>query len=277
MEVRYLPDDRSYERMTTEELRSVFVLDSLFATGEVRMTYCDADRAILGGAIPLDRPLHLQSSKKEMAANYFAERREIGIVNIGGEGVVSADKADFRLGTHDMVYIGRGTQEVRFSSSDRATPAVFYFASFPAHTACPSRMVHRNDAEHQLLGDSATSNKRTINRYIHTGGAKSCQLVMGMTELDTGSVWNTMPPHTHQRRMEAYLYYDLGPDDIVVHLMGRPDATRNLILRNRQVVVSPSWSIHCAAATKNYRFVWAMGGENQEFGDMDAVAMTDLR
>ncbi len=263
--------------MTTAELRSIFVLDSLFVPGTVAMTYCDADRAILGGAIPTERPLALQSSKKEMSADYFAERREIGIVNIGGNGVVAADGQEFAVGIHDMVYIGRGTKEVQFRSDDPARPAVFYFASFPAHAAYPNALAPKKNAERAQLGTAAGANKRTINRYIHAGGVKSCQLVMGMTELDSGSVWNTMPAHTHQRRMEAYLYYDLSPEDIVVHLMGRPDATRSVILRDRQVVVSPSWSIHCASATKNYRFVWAMGGENQEFGDMDAVAMTDLR
>ncbi len=277
MEVRYFPDDRSYERMTTDELRSTFVLETLFVPGAVSMTYCDADRIIVGGAIPTDRPLELLSSKKEMASEYFAERREIGIVNIGGNGSVVADGKEIALHANDMLYVGRGTRMVQFRSDDPSRPGVFYFASFPAHASHPNAVVSKENAERAQLGTDGGANKRTIHRYIHAGGAKSCQLVMGMTELSPGSVWNTMPPHTHQRRMEAYLYYDLDPEDIVVHLMGRPDATRSVIIRNRQVVVSPSWSIHCAAATKHYRFVWAMGGENQEFGDMDAVAMSDLR
>ncbi len=263
--------------MTTEELRRMFVLDSLFIPGSVGRTYCDVDRAIVGGAVPTDRVLTLQASKKEMAAEYFAERREIGIVNIGNEGVVIADGKEFGVATNDMVYIGRGTREVQFRSVAASTPAVFYFVSYPAHAQYPNTLAPKRSADHSFLGTSASANTRTINRYIHAGGVKSCQLVMGMTELETGSVWNTMPPHTHQRRMEVYLYYDLGAEDVVVHLMGRPDATRSVILRERQAIVSPSWSVHCAAATRNYRFVWAMGGENQEFGDMDAVAMTDLR
>lgn len=276
MEVRYLPDDRSYERMTTAELRAAFVLDTLFVPGALAMTYCDADRLIIGGAVPTRKPLALLASKKEMAADYFAERREVGIVNIGGDGIVIADKKEFPLQCHDMVYIGKGTKDIQFKSAKAAQPAYFYFASFPAHSPSPNALITKKEAEHANLGSTEGANKRTINRYIHAGGVRSCQLVMGMTELEVGSVWNTMPAHTHMRRMEAYLYYDLGPDDIVVHLMGKPDATRNLILRNRQAVISPSWSIHCASATKSYRFVWAMGGENQEFGDMDPVAMQDL-
>lgn len=277
MEVRYMPDDRSYERMSTNELRAAFVLDTLFTPGALAMTYCDADRLIVGGAVPAKKPLALLASKKEMAAEFFAERREIGIVNLAGEGVIVADKTEYPLQPHDMLYLGRGTKDIQFRSVKAREPAYFYFASFPAHTSHPHARIAAADAEHAQLGSAEAANKRVINRYIHTGGIQSCQLVMGMTELETGSVWNTMPPHTHMRRMEAYLYYGLGPDDIVVHLMGRPEATRSLILRNLQVVIAPSWSIHCAAATTNYRFVWAMGGENQEFGDMDAVRMQDLR
>ena len=241
------------------------------------MNYSDADRAILGGVVPGAQPLQLLASKKEMAATYFAERREIGVINIGGEGVVKADGKEYIIRTHDMLYIGRGTREIEFANALPSHSAAFYFVSFPAHTTYPTQVASLSGADRSHLGAVETANKRTINRYIHPGGVKSCQLVMGMTELEIGSVWNTMPPHTHQRRMEAYLYYDIGPDDLVVHLMGKPEATRSLIVRDRQAVVSPSWSIHCASATRNYRFVWAMGGENQEFGDMDAVAMKDIR
>jgi 4-deoxy-L-threo-5-hexosulose-uronate ketol-isomerase len=277
VDVRYLPDDRSYERMTTDELRKAFLVDSLFIPGTVCLTYCETDRVILGGAIPLNQPLALVASKKEMAASYFAERREVGIINLGGEGVVVTDGREFALRPLDMLYVGRGTREITLSSRDSSTPAVMYLASYPAHAAYPATLIRYEEVDRSHLGSPEASNKRTINRYIHAGGAQSCQLVMGMTELDAGSVWNTMPPHTHQRRMEAYLYFGIGPEDVVVHLMGKPDATRSVILRDRQAIVSPSWSIHCAAATRNYKFVWAMGGENQEFGDMDAVAMGDLR
>ncbi len=277
MDVRYLPDDRSYQRFTTDELRRSFVLDRLFTPGAITMEYCDTDRAIAGGAVPQDVPLALQATKKEMAAAYFAERREVGVVNLGADGIVRADGKEYHLHVRDMLYIGRGTRDIEFRSVNSRDPAILYFVSYPAHASYPTTTAPYDTAERSHLGAMETANKRTINRYIHAGGVKSCQLVMGLTELAPGSVWNTMPPHTHQRRMEIYLYSALGPEEIVVHLMGKPDATRSLIMRNNQAVVSPSWSIHCAAGTKNYQFVWAMGGENQEFGDMDAVAMQDIR
>jgi 4-deoxy-L-threo-5-hexosulose-uronate ketol-isomerase len=277
MDIRYLPDDRSYERWTTEELRRAFLLDGLFVPGEVRMVYCDADRAIAGGAVPRNGALVLEATKKEMAANFFTERREVGVVNLGGDGVVRTDGVDHAMRFRDMLYIGRGTKDVSFSSVKSDAPAIFYFASYPAHASYPTTLAPRENVDQSHLGSMESANKRTINRYIHTGGVRSCQLVMGLTELAPGSVWNTMPPHTHQRRMEIYLYTGLGKDDLVVHLMGRPDATRNVLVRDLEAVISPPWSIHCASGTKNYLFVWAMGGENQEFGDMDAVAMSDLK
>lgn len=276
MEVRHLPDQESYRRMTTEELRRSFVLDHLFMPGKITTVYCDADRAIVGGAVPGSSPLTLAATKKEMAAEYFAERREIGVVNIGGEGRIIVDGTVYTLGTKDMLYIGRGAKTVEFASAQPGSPAVLYFVSFPAHTTFPTTLMPHAKAERAPFGASEGANKRTIFKYIHTGGVKSCQLVMGLTELDAGSVWNTMPPHTHMRRMEIYLYFGLDPESLVVHLMGKPDETRSVILRDRQVVISPSWSIHCGAATRNYTFVWAMGGENQEFSDMDAVGMDRL-
>ena len=277
MDIRYFPDNSAYERLTTEELRRAFLLDRLFVPGEITMAYCDADRAIAGGAIPHATPLALEASKKEMAASYFTERREVGVVNLGADGVVRAGGKDYTMRSRDMLYIGRGTQDITFRSARAQDPAVFYFVSYPAHATYPTALAPRETADQSHLGDGETANKRTINRYIHTGGVRSCQLVMGLTELAPGSVWNTMPPHTHQRRMEIYLYRVSGPDQIVVHLMGKPDATKSLIVRDLQAVASPSWSIHCAAGTRNYLFVWAMGGENQEFGDMDAVAMQDFQ
>jgi 4-deoxy-L-threo-5-hexosulose-uronate ketol-isomerase len=276
MDVRYTPDNESYKRMTTAELRKAFVLDALFEAGRVTATYCDCDRVIVGGAVPTSGPLLLEATKKEMAASFFAERREIGITNVGGAGSVKVDGAVFDVKQGDMLYIGRGSKSVEFMSGTTAEAPAYYYASYPAHASYPTRLVTRAEAGKAHLGALETSNKRTINKYIFADGAPSAQLVMGMTELETGSVWNTMPPHTHQRRMEVYLYYGIGADDIVVHLMGEPSETRSLILRNRQAVIAPSWSIHCASATRNYAFVWAMGGENQEFGDMDPVAMTDL-
>jgi 4-deoxy-L-threo-5-hexosulose-uronate ketol-isomerase len=277
MDIRYLPDDRSYERWSTEEIRKSFLLEGLFVPGTVTMVYTDADRAIAGGAVPLARALPLEATKKEMAAEYFTERREVGVVNLGGDGIVRADGVDHVLRAKDMLYIGRGTREVLFLSAKSDAPAVFYFASYPAHASYPTTIAPYGNLDRSHLGAAATANERTINRYIHTGGVKSCQLVMGLTELASGSVWNTMPPHTHQRRMEVYLYCGLGPEDLVVHLMGRPDATRNILVRDMQAVISPPWSIHCAAGTRNYFFVWAMGGENQEFGDMDAVPVSAMK
>jgi 4-deoxy-L-threo-5-hexosulose-uronate ketol-isomerase len=262
--------------MTTQELRMAFAVEGLFVQDNITMVYADADRAIIGGAAPVRTPLKLMATKKEMAAEYFTERRELGIVNIGGEGKVQTDSAEHTLQQKDMLYVGRGVKNVELSSSRADQPALFYFVSFPAHTSHPVTLVRFADAEPAHLGKPEDANKRTIYKYIHMGGAKSCQLVMGLTDLESGSVWNTMPPHTHMRRMEVYMYFGLDADAAVVHLMGKPDETRNLILRNHEAVISPSWSVHCGAATRRYSFVWAMGGENQEFSDMDPVAMTDL-
>ena len=276
MNVRQLPDSESYQRKTTEELRRAFVLDRLFVPGSISTVYCDADRAIVGGAVPGKTPLSLLATKKEMAAEFFAERREIGIVNIGGAGEVRADSQTCTLGFKDMLYLGRGTRVIEFSALRADQPSAFYFVSYPAHTTCPPTLARLETAEKSSLGFPEAANKRTINKFIHAGGVKSCQLVMGLTDLDTGSVWNTMPPHTHVRRSEIYLYFGLDAESVVVHMMGKPRETRNLILRNQEAVVSPAWSIHCGAATKRYSFVWAMGGENQVFSDMDAVGMQDL-
>lgn len=276
MEVRYLPNQESYRRLTTAELRKSFVVEELFTPGAITMVYCETDRAIIGGALPTDAPLKLLPTRQEMAADYFTERREVGVVNIDGDGVVSINGSDFTLHGNDMLYIGRGKKKIEFRSLDKKSSASFYFVSYPAHADFPDTVIRQADAERTVLGSPESANKRTIYKYIHTNGVKSCQLVMGLTQLESGSIWNTMPPHTHQRRSEIYLYYALGPDDIVVHLMGTPEETRTLIMRNQQAVISPSWSVHCGAGTKNYSFVWVMGGENQEFSDMDTVPMKAL-
>ncbi len=277
MEIRYLPNQETYKRMTTQELRKAFLVDGLFTPEKISMVYCDADRAIIGGAVPTSTSLKLLATKKEMAAEYFTQRREVGIVNIGGEGKVITDATEHTLEYKDMLYVGRGVKKIELSSGSKDQPARFYFVSFPAHTSFPVRRVSRDEADSTRIGNPQDANHRTINKYIHDGGAKSCQLVMGLTNLEEASVWNTMPPHTHQRRMEVYMYFGLRPDNLVVHLMGEPGETRNIMLRNHQSVISPSWSIHCGAATGNYSFVWAMGGENQEFSDMDPVAMPELQ
>jgi 4-deoxy-L-threo-5-hexosulose-uronate ketol-isomerase len=276
MEVRYLPNQESYQRMTTRELRRSFLIEDLFVPRAITSVYCDADRAIIGGAVPGKEPLHLQAARKEMAADSFTERREIGVVNVGGEGKVRVGDADHTLHARDMLYIGRGAKRIEFLSAKETQPARFYFVSFPAHTEYPDALIPYEKAGRTPLGSVETASKRTICRYIHLGGARSCQLVMGLTEVEGGSVWNTMPPHTHQRRMEVYMYYGLDPDAAVVHLMGKPDETRSLVLRNLEAVISPCWSIHCGAGTRSYSFVWAMGGENQEFSDMDTVTVQNL-
>ena len=277
METRTTPDDVTYTRMTTEELRKAFLFESLFEPGRVSMVYCDADRAIVGAAVPLVRALSLEATRREMAAEYFTERREVGIVNVGGGGRVVTGEAPYPLPAGDVLYLGKGVKEIRFESDDPARPAQFYFVSFPAHAAFPTALARRAEAETSPLGSAAEANVRTIRRYIHAGGVRSCQLVMGITELDEGSVWNTMPPHTHVRRTEVYMYFGLPADAVAMHIMGKPDETRSLVVRNRQAVLSPGWSIHAAAGTRHYSFVWAMGGENQEFSDMDSVNMQELK
>ncbi len=277
MEVRTTPDDASYVRMTTQELRKAFLFENLFVPDRVTMVYCDADRAIVGAAVPLARTLSLEAEKKEMAADYFTERREVGIVNVGGPGNVVAGDAPYTLQAGDILYLGKGVKQIRFASTDRARPAQFYFVSFPAHATFPTSLVKRADAEASPLGSESGANRRTIRRYIHANGVGSCQLVMGITELEEGSVWNTMPPHTHMRRTEVYLYFGLPPGAVAMHIMGKPDETRSLVVRDRQAVLSPGWSIHAAAGTQKYSFVWAMGGENKEFSDMDSVNMEELK
>ncbi len=276
MEVRYSPNDEAYSRMTTSELRRAFVIDSLFAPNAVTMVYSDVDRVIVGSAVPHTNPLKLESSRKEMAADYFAERREVGIINIGGPGGIVVDGTLYEMAFKDLLYVGRGSREIECASIDPKRPALFYFVSYPSHAAYPTSHARFSDASKSPLGTSHNANVRTITKFVHGDGIKSSQLVMGLTELNDGSVWNTMPSHTHQRRMEVYLYFGLDEDSFVVHLMGKPSETRSLILRNQQAVISPPWSIHSAAGTRNYSFIWGMGGENQEFSDMDPVSMKDL-
>ncbi len=276
MEVRYAPDAKAIRTMTNEELRRHFLIDTLFVEDAVPMVYSDIDRSITGSAVPVHQRLTLVGSKKEMAAEYFLERREIGIINIGGEGTITVDGVPFELKYKDGLYIGRGARDVAFATVASTNPAKFYFVSLPAHAAYPTTHVKFIEAEPVRLGSEHEANKRTIYKYIHPRGVKSCQLVMGLTELETGSVWNTMPVHTHQRRSETYMYFNLKQDAIVVHLMGEPGETKHIIVRNGQAVLSPSWSIHSGAATSNYSFIWAMGGENQDFDDMDWVPMNML-
>jgi 4-deoxy-L-threo-5-hexosulose-uronate ketol-isomerase len=277
MEVRYSPDKNGFRLMTTDELRKSFLIDNLFQKNKIEMVYSDIDRSITGSAVPIGKILKLTATKKEMAADYFAERREIGVINIGGKGIVTLDGKIIQMDSFDALYIGRGVKKIEFKSSSDKKPAKFYLVSYPAHKEYPSKLIKFSDATPVKLGSLADSNSRTIYKYIHPGTMETCQLVMGLTILDEGSVWNTMPPHTHQRRSEVYMYFNLSPDSLVLHLLGEPQETRHVIIRNEQAVLSTSWSMHSGCGTKNYSFIWAMGGENQVFDDMDWIAMKDLK
>jgi 4-deoxy-L-threo-5-hexosulose-uronate ketol-isomerase len=274
METRYSPNQAGYQRMNTRELRDIFLVQSLFAPGKLELVYSDADRAIIGSAIPVGAAIEL-TADVELRAAYFCERREVGVLNTGGTGAVVVDGRHFQLAKFDCLYVGRGSRNVSFLSADAASPAAFYLLSYPAHAEYSTTLIPQTDANHVHLGSAADANLRTIHQYIHIGGVKSCQLVMGYTQLQEGSVWNTMPPHTHTRRSEVYMYFDLGKAR-VMHFMGTPDETRHIVLSDRQAVISPSWSIHCACGTGSYAFCWGMGGENQEFADMDSFPLDRL-
>jgi len=243
----------------------------------VPMTYSDIDRSITGSAVPIKKTLSLLSTKKEMAAEYFSERREIGVINIGDEGTIEVDGKIYTLQSKDALYIGRGAKRVEFKSKNSSQPAKYYFVSYPAHKEYATKHIRFVDAVQSKLGSQPDSNKRIINKLIMPDTVQSCQLVMGLTELEEGNVWNTMPSHTHQRRSEVYMYFNMASDALVVHLMGQPDETRHLIVHNEQAVLNPSWSIHSGVGTRKYSFIWAMGGENQVFDDMDGVAIGELR
>ena len=277
MEVRFSPDADGFKRMSTDELRKTFLIDSLFDKNKIPMVYSDIDRSITGSVVPSGKTLKLTASKKEMAAKYFAERREIGIINIGNKGAIKVDKKKYLMEHKDALYIGRGSKNIEFVSDNGKKPAMFYFVSYPAHKEYPVQHIKSSGSTPVKLGSLKESNQRTIYKYIHPGTMPTCQLVMGLTELEEGSVWNTMPPHTHQRRSEVYMYFNLGKEGMVMHLLGEPNETRHIIIRDKQAVLSTSWSLHSGAGTKNYSFIWAMGGENQEFDDMDWIKMNDLK
>ena len=276
MEIRYPSHPETAKGFSTSQLRDEFLITDLFVDDAVKMTYSHIDRIIVGGACPVSKSLALTGSPKELGAEYFLERREIGIVNVGGDGKITVDGAAYPMTRRDGLYIGMGAKNVQFASTNPGNPAHFYFASTPAHTAYPAVHIPISNAEPLRLGDNSNSNKRTIYKYIHPDGVKSCQLVMGVTLLEPNNMWNTMPTHIHARRMEVYFYFDIEGDNVVFHLMGEPGETRHLIVRNEQAAISPSWSIHSGMGTSNYAFIWAMAGENQTFSDMDAVPMSEL-
>ncbi len=276
MEIRYAPDPVRVSRMTTAEVRDHFLVEHLFQRGTIEMLYSDVDRAILGSAVPADAPLTL-SSADELRAEYFCERREMGVINVGSAGTIEVDGTEFGMKPLECLYIGRGSRAIRFASGDASDPACFYLLSYPAHQAYPTRHAQPGDALEAHLGSADKANKRTICKYIHPDGIESCQLVMGYTYLAEGCVWNTMPPHTHERRSEVYLYFDVAAEDRVFHFMGRPDDMRHIVMADKQAVISPSWSVHSGAGTGSYKFCWGMGGENQAFDDMDHLTMADLK
>jgi 4-deoxy-L-threo-5-hexosulose-uronate ketol-isomerase len=276
MQIRFSPNQTDYQKLGTAELRAAFLVDSLFAPGKLELVYSDADRAIIGSAVPTNAPLKL-SADAELRAAFFCERRELGVLNIGGAGTVEVDGTKYELGKLDCLYVGRGTKDISFANKDAADPAAFYLLSYPAHAGHPTTLARTKDATPVELGTAADANRRTIYKYIHTGGIKSCQLVMGFTKLQEGAVWNTMPPHTHTRRSEVYIYFDIDPKRRVMHFMGTPQQTRHLVVADRQAVISPSWSIHCGCGTGAYTFCWGMGGENQTFEDMDGAPIDQLR
>lgn len=273
---RYAIDPNAAAAMGTDELRHNFHIGDLFHAGAVHLTYTHYDRMVVGGAVPLATPLVLEAIKPTGTKN-FLDRRELIAVNIGGAGTVQAGGETFAVGTRDMVYVGKGTETVAFASSDPQTPAKFYLLSAPAHQELPARLIRIADARRLDLGSQQTSNERSIFQFIHPEGAKTCQLVVGMTQLAPGSVWNTMPCHVHDRRMEAYLYFDLADSARVFHFMGEPDETRHIIMKNEEAVLSPGWSIHSGAGTSNYAFIWAMAGDNVDYTDVDPVDIGELR
>ncbi len=275
MEVRHASNPVDAKHYTTDRLREEFLIQDLFTPGKVKTVYTHVDRVIVGGVVPV-APVELEAGE-EIRADYFLQRREIGIINIGAQGTVTVDGQVYTLENKDGLYIGMGSKEVIFASADPANPAKFYFNSTPAHKTYPTEKVDITKAEPQHLGSNLQSNERTIYKYFHPDGVKTCQLVMGMTILEPGSVWNSMPCHTHDRRMEVYLYFNLPEDAIVFHFMGEPQETRHIVMKNEEAVISPSWSIHCGCGTTNYTFIWGMAGENQVFSDMDHLKVTELK
>ncbi len=275
MEVRQASNAKDVKHYTTERLREEFHVANLFTKDNVRMVYSHIDRIITAGLMPVYQVLKLEAGK-ELAADYFLQRREMGCINVGGKGVITIDGVEYEMNPRDGIYIGMGNKEIAFKSVDENAPAKFYVSSCPAHTSYPIVKIDITKAKKVPCGSVEECNKRVINQYIHPEVIKSCQLAMGLTQLEVGSNWNTMPCHTHDRRMEVYMYLDMDENDVVFHMMGEPTQTRHIIMHNEEAVISPSWSIHSGVGTKNYSFIWAMCGENQEFTDMDHIATKDL-
>ncbi len=280
MDIRYSANQKDVKRYTTQELRDEFLIQDLYQPDTVRAVYSHVDRMVTVGIMPVNETVPLDKGIDvwhSFGTQFFLERREIGFFNLGGDGVCAVDGTEYPMGHKDCIYITKGSRDVSFQSCDPANPARFYGVSAPAHCAYETRLIKLADAAKKPLGTMETSNKRVINQFIHPDVLKTCQLSMGMTVLEPGSVWNTMPAHTHERRMEIYTYFDIPEGNVVFHFMGEPQETRHIVMRNYDAVISPSWSIHAGAGTGSYTFIWAMGGENQAFDDMDGIATEDLK
>jgi 4-deoxy-L-threo-5-hexosulose-uronate ketol-isomerase len=280
MNVRYSTGPNDLKHYTTQQLRDEFLISGLFKADEVISTYSHVDRAVVLGIMPVTETVNIEKGMdvwKSFGTHFFLERREIGFFNIGEPGVCTVDGKEFKMANKDCIYIAKGAKEVHFASVDAANPAKFYGVSYPAHTSYETRFLSLADAAKKPMGEQKTSNKRVINQFIHPDVLPTCQLSMGLTVLEEGSVWNTMPVHTHERRMEVYFYFDIKDNNVVFHFMGQPQETRHIVMKNEDAVISPSYSIHSGVGTGSYTFIWAMGGENQAFNDMDGVATGDIR
>ncbi|MBE6122025.1 MAG: 5-dehydro-4-deoxy-D-glucuronate isomerase [Solobacterium sp.] len=279
MDIRYSASPNDVKRYTTEELRNEFLITDLYVADTVKATYSHVDRMVILGIMPVHEKVSIDKGIDIWAnfgTGYFLERREAGVFNLGGKGAITADGVRYEMGYEDCLYITKGVKEVYFESEDPENPAKFYLASTPAHKACKTKFLSFEQANHRPTGDAKTANKRVINQFIHPDVLETCQLSMGLTQLAEGSVWNTMPSHTHERRMEVYTYFEIPEGEAVIHLMGQPKETRHLVMKNFDAVISPSWSIHSGCGTTNYTFIWAMGGENQAFDDMDNLNADEL-
>ena len=278
MDVRQSIHSEHARQLDTAALRREFLIEKIFEADRYTLTYSHIDRIIIGGVMPVaDGVTFGNEMGKQFVVSYFLERRELGVINIGGPGTIEVDGKVWEIGTEEALYVGKGAQTLSFRSNDASRPAKFYFNSAPAHSRFPDKKVGKEDAVRTTLGDAATSNRRTINKYLVPDVLPTCQLTMGLTRLDEGNLWNTMPCHTHERRMEVYFYFDMNPESAVFHMMGQPQETRHLLVHNEQAVISPSWSIHAGVGTERYTFIWGMVGENQVFDDMDHVNIRDLR
>ncbi|MFI3167961.1 MAG: 5-dehydro-4-deoxy-D-glucuronate isomerase [Bacillota bacterium] len=280
MDIRYSANQKDFKRYTTEETRKEFLIENLYVADTVQCVYSHVDRMVTMGVMPVEEVISIDKGIDVWAnfgTKFLLERREIGMFNLGGNGKVSVDGVEYALGYKDCLYITKGAKEVLFSSDDASAPAKFYMVSAPAHCSYETKLIKKVDAAKVPLGDLATSNKRVINQFIHPAVLPTCQLLMGLTELEEGNVWNTMPAHTHERRMEVYTYFEIAENNVVFHMMGEPDETRHIVMKNFDAVISPSWSIHAGGGTSSYSFIWAMGGENQEFTDMDVITTTELK